>query len=164
MASENTNAESHPRVVRLFGNRDSAEAWAIRDFLKRSVVEFEWTKLTVHEECRNALGLPSLKNVRLPVVEFPGGERLFGPSLKEVASRLGFVNRAKLRQYDVSIYGAGPAGLSAAVYAASEGLSTVLIERSAVGGQAGTTSLIENYMGFPQGINGADLAERVRQP
>jgi thioredoxin reductase (NADPH) len=163
MASENTNAESHPRVVRLFGNRDSAEAWAIRDFLKRSVVEFEWTELTGDEECRNALGLPSLKNVRLPVVEFPGGERLFGPSLKEVASRLGFVNRAKLRQYDVSIYGAGPAGLSAAVYAASEGLSTVLIERSAVGGQAGTTSLIENYMGFPQGINGADLAERARQ-
>ena len=163
MASENTNAESHPRVVRLFGNRDSAEAWAIRDFLKRSVVEFEWTELTGDEECRNALGLPSLKNVRLPVVELPGGERLFGPSLKEVASRLGYVNRAKLRQYDVSIYGAGPAGLSAAVYAASEGLSTVLIERSAVGGQAGTTSLIENYMGFPQGINGADLAERARQ-
>jgi len=104
-----------------------------------------------------------LKGVRLPVVEMPGGERLFGPSLKEVASRLGFVNRAKLRQYDVSIYGAGPAGLSAAVYAASEGLSTVLIERSAVGGQAGTTSMIENYMGFPQGINGADLAERARQ-
>ena len=62
----------------------------------------------------------------------------------------------RLRQYDVSIYGAGPAGLSAAVYAASEGLSTVLIERSAVGGQAGTTSMIENYMGFPRGINGAD--------
>jgi hypothetical protein len=70
MASENTNAESHPRVVRLFGNRDSAEAWAIRDFLKRSVVEFEWTELTGDEECRNALGLPSLKNVRLPVVDF----------------------------------------------------------------------------------------------
>ena len=74
-----------------------------------------------------------------------------------------FVTKPKLRQYDVSIYGAGPAGLSAAVYAASEGLSTVLIERSAVGGQAGTTSMIENYMGFPQGINGADLAERARQ-
>ena len=71
MASD--NAQSHPRVVRLFGNRDSAEAWAIRDFLKRSVVEFEWTELTGDEECRNALGLPSLKKVRLPVVEMPGG-------------------------------------------------------------------------------------------
>jgi len=78
-------------------------------------------------------------------------------------NRLGFVTKPRLRQYDVSIYGAGPAGLSAAVYAASEGLSTVLIERSAVGGQAGTTSMIENYMGFPKGINGADLAERARQ-
>jgi thioredoxin reductase (NADPH) len=83
--------------------------------------------------------------------------------LRDVADRLGFLTKPKRRQYDVSIYGAGPAGLSAAVYAASEGLSTVLIERSAVGGQAGITSMIENYMGFPQGINGADLAERARQ-
>jgi thioredoxin reductase (NADPH) len=83
--------------------------------------------------------------------------------MREVADRLGFVATPKRRQYDVSIYGAGPAGLSAAVYAASEGLSTVLFERSAVGGQAGTTSMIENYMGFPQGINGADLAELARQ-
>jgi thioredoxin reductase (NADPH) len=149
--------------IRLFGNRDSAEAWQIRDFLKRSAVEFDWVELTGDTDCQNALGLPSLKNVRLPVVELPEGERLYGPSLKEVAGKLGFVSRAKLRHYDVSIYGAGPAGLSAAVYAASEGLSTVLIERSAVGGQAGTTSMIENYMGFPQGINGADLAERARQ-
>ena len=82
--------------------------------------------------------------------------------MRDVADRLGFLTKPKRRQYDVSIYGAGPAGLSAAVYAASEGLSTVLIERSAVGGQAGTTSMIEDYMGFPQGINGADLAERAR--
>lgn len=155
--------DGRPQVVRLFGNRDSAEAWEIRDFLKRSVVEFEWVEITGDEDCQRVLGLQNLRNVRLPVVELPGGERLYGPSLKEVAGRLGFVVQPKLREYDVSIYGAGPAGLSAAVYAASEGLSTVLIERSAVGGQAGTTSLIENYMGFPQGINGADLAERARQ-
>lgn len=151
------------QIVRLLGHRDSAEAWEIRDFLKRSVVEFDWVELTGDEDCQNALGLPSLASVRLPVVELPDGEHLFGPSLREVAGRLGFVARPKLREYDVSIYGAGPAGLSAAVYAASEGLTTVLIERSAVGGQAGTTSLIENYMGFPQGINGANLAERARQ-
>lgn len=155
--------EGRPPVVRLFGNRDSAEAWEIRDFLKRSVVEFDWVELTGDDDCQRALGLPRLGNVRLPVVELPGGDRLYGPSLREVAGRLGFVAKPKLREYDLSIYGAGPAGLSAAVYAASEGLSTVLIERSAVGGQAGTTSLIENYMGFPEGINGADLAERARQ-
>lgn len=148
--------------VRLFGHRDSAEAWEIRDFLKRSVVEFDWVELVGDGGARE-LGLSDLGNMRLPVVELPGGERLYGPSLRDVAGRLGFVTRPKLQQYDVSIYGAGPAGLSAAVYAASEGLSTVLIERSAVGGQAGTTSMIENYLGFPAGINGADLAERARQ-
>jgi len=149
--------------VRLFGNRDSAEAWEIRDFLKRSVVEFDWVELVSDEDCRRELGLQDLQNVRLPVVQLPGGERLYGPSLRDVAGRLGFVAKPKLKEYDLSIYGAGPAGLSAAVYAASEGLRTVLIERSAVGGQAGTTSMIENYMGFPEGINGADLAERARQ-
>lgn len=161
MTGESNDAQA--QTVRLFGHRDSAEAWEIRDFLKRSVVEFQWIELASDEDCRAALGLPILANVRLPVVELPGGERLFGPSLRDVAARLGFVTKPKLREYDLSIYGAGPAGLSAAVYAASEGLRTVLIERSAVGGQAGTTSMIENYLGFPQGINGADLAERARQ-
>ena len=152
-----------PRLLKLYGKRDSAEAWEIRDFLKRSVVEFEWIELADDDGCRRALGLPHLSNVRLPVVELPGGERLFGPTLRDVAAKLGFISAPRLREYDVSIDGAGPAGLSAAVYAASEGLRTVLVERSAVGGQAGTTSMIENYMGFPQGINGADLAERARQ-
>src|SRR5580693_709448 len=163
MPDEIRNGDSKVRVVRLLGHRDDAGAWEIRDFLKRSVVEFQWIELSTEEDCRRELGLSDLKNVNLPVVELPDRTRLFGPTLRDVADRLGFVTKPKLRQYDVSIYGAGPAGLSAAVYAASEGLSTVLIERSAVGGQAGTTSMIENYMGFPQGINGADLAERARQ-
>jgi thioredoxin reductase (NADPH) len=163
VADEIRNSDPKVRVVRLLGHRDDAGAWEIRDFLKRSVVEFQWTELATDEDSRRELGLSDLKNVDLPVVELPDGTRLFGPTLREVADRLGFVATPKRRQYDVSIYGAGPAGLSAAVYAASEGLSTVLIERSAVGGQAGTTSMIENYMGFPQGINGADLAERARQ-
>src|ERR1700693_6058892 len=162
MADETRNGDSKVRVVRLLGHRDDAGAWEIRDLLKRSVVESQWIELSTEEDCRRELGL-DLKNVNLPVVELPDGTRLFGPTLRDVADRLGFVAKPKQRQYDVSIYGAGPAGLSAAVYAASEGLSTVLIERSAVGGQAGTTSMIENYMGFPQGINGADLAERARQ-
>jgi thioredoxin reductase (NADPH) len=163
MADEIRNGDSKVRVVRLLGHRDDAGAWEIRDFLKRSVVEFQWIELSTEEDCRRELGLPDLKNINLPVVELPDGTRLFGPTLRDVADRLGFVTKPRLRQYDVSIYGAGSAGLSAAVYAASEGLSTVLIERSAGGGQAGTTSMIENYMGFPKGINGADLAERARQ-
>nr|WP_228509042.1 FAD-dependent oxidoreductase [Herbiconiux sp. VKM Ac-1786] len=85
------------------------------------------------------------------------------PSLAEIATRLGWVEAPKLAEYDLSIYGAGPAGLSAAVYAASEGLRVVVVEREAVGGQAGCSSLIENYLGFPHGIAGADLAERARQ-
>src|ERR1700720_4664585 len=136
MADEIRSGESQVRVIRLLGHRDDAGAWEIRAFLKRSDVEFPWIELSTEEDCRRELGLSDLKNVNLPVVELPDGTRLFGPTLRDVADRLGFVAKPKLRRYDVSIYGAGPAGLSAAVYAASEGLSTALIERSAVGGQA----------------------------
>src|SRR6266850_690128 len=149
MVDEIRNGDSKVRVVRLLGHRDDAGAWQIRDFLKRSVVEFQWIELSTDEDYRRELGLSDLKNVNLPVVELPDGMRLFGPTLRDVADRLGFVTKPKRRQYDVSIYGAGPAGLSAAVYAASEGLRTVLVEREAVGGQAGTSSLIENFLGFP---------------
>lgn len=149
--------------VRLFGRADSAEAYVVRDFLMRSVVGFDWIELASDEDSRRELGLPELANVRLPVVELPDGARLFAPTVREIADRLGWVTQPRLREYDLSIYGAGPAGLSAAVYAASEGLRVVLIERHAVGGQAGSSSLIENYMGFPRGISGADLAERARQ-
>jgi thioredoxin reductase (NADPH) len=149
--------------MRLYGQVNSPEAYALRDFLNRSVVEFDWVELTCDADCHNELGLPSLENVRLPVVELPTGERMFAPTVHEVAERLGWVTQPRFKEYDLSIYGAGPAGLSAAVYAASEGLRTVLVERQAIGGQAGTSSLIENYMGFPQGIRGADLAERARQ-
>ena len=152
-----------PTKVRLFGRTDNADAYAIRDFLMRSVVEFDWIELTCDDDCHKELGLPELANVRLPVVELPDRTRLFAPSLREIADRLGWVSQPRLREYDLSIYGAGPAGLSAAVYAASEGLRVVLIERHAVGGQAGASSMIENYMGFPHGISGGDLAERARQ-
>lgn len=151
------------RKVRLYGQPNSAEAYEIRDFLNRSVVEFDWVELTCDADCNRELKLPSPSDVRLPVVEFPSGTQLFAPTIREIAQHLGWVTQPKFKEYDLSIYGAGPAGLSAAVYAASEGLRTVLIERQAVGGQAGTSSLIENYMGFPEGISGADLAERARQ-
>lgn len=156
-------ASSRPTKVKLYGRPNSAEAYEIRDFLNRSVVEFDWVELTCDEDCHRELGLASLTDIRLPVVEFPDGTQMFVPTIREIAQRLGWVTQPKFNEYDLSIYGAGPAGLSAAVYAASEGLRTVLIERHAIGGQAGTSSLIENYMGFPEGISGADLAERARQ-
>ncbi len=157
------SSQANQKKIRLYGQPDSASAYEIRDFLNRTVVEFDWIALTCDDDCNKELGLPSLDNVRLPVVKLPDGTQLFAPSIGEIAQHLGWVTQPKLKEYDVSIYGAGPAGLSAAVYAASEGLRTVLVERHAVGGQAGTSSLIENYMGFPEGISGANLAERARQ-
>ncbi|WP_338890827.1 NAD(P)/FAD-dependent oxidoreductase [Rhodococcus sovatensis] len=104
-----------------------------------------------------------MTDAALPIVELPDGTRLHSPSVADIANRLGWVKQPKLREYDVCVYGAGPAGLSAAVYAASEGLSVVVLEREAIGGQAGYSSLIENYLGFPGGISGRELAERARQ-
>lgn len=148
--------------VRLFGQAQSGGAYELRDFLQRSVVAFDWVDLPSDTECQRALG-KSLAEARLPVVELPDGTRLEAPTVHELADRLGWVTQPRLKEYDVSIYGAGPAGLSAAVYAASEGLRAVVIERHAVGGEAGSSSLIENYMGFPGGISGAELCERGRQ-
>jgi len=150
------------RRVRLFGLHDSSEAYLIRDFLARSVVEFDWVEIHSDADALRELGT-ALANARLPIVEMPDNAQLFAPTVREVAARLGWVSQPRFAEYDLSIYGAGPAGLSAAVYAGSEGLRTVLIEREAVGGQAGTSSLIENYMGFPDGISGSNLAERARQ-
>ncbi|MGJ3248700.1 MAG: FAD-dependent oxidoreductase [Elainellaceae cyanobacterium] len=161
--TNNLGSSSNPRRVKLYGQPNSSAAYEIRDFLNRSVVEFDWIELTSDQDCEPELGLSILSDIRLPVVEFPDGTQLFAPTIHEIAQRLGWVTQPKFREYDLSIYGAGPAGLSAAVYAASEGLRTVLVERHAIGGQASTSSLIENYMGFPEGISGADLAERARQ-
>ena len=163
MTGDHVSRELGGNAIRVFGRAGSTEGYDVRDFLTRTVVAFEWIDLTCEEDCRAALGLSDFAALRFPIVQFPGGERLFGPRVREIADRLGWVTTPRYKEYDLSIYGAGPAGLSAAVYAASEGLRTVLIERHAVGGQAGTSSLIENYMGFPQGISGAALAERARQ-
>lgn len=159
MNSKATNRLS--QTIRLYGHANSSVAYAIRDFLGRSVVEFEWIEMNPDNDVHLISSFPS--DAKFPVIEFPDGNRLFAPSVLQVAERLGWVAQPKFKEYDLSIYGAGPAGLSAAVYAASEGLRTVLVERQAIGGQAGTSSLIENYMGFPNGISGAELAERARQ-
>lgn len=152
-----------PGKIKLFGRKGSSEGFEIREFLQRHVVEFEWIEIESDEECLAEFGTPEVSNIRFPVFQAKDGSQMFAPDVRDVADRLGYIATPRLKEYDLSIYGAGPAGLSAAVYAASEGLSTVVIERSAVGGQAGTSSLIENYMGFPSGISGAELAERARE-
>jgi len=148
------------KKLRLYGKADSSEIYPIRDFLKRSVVDFEWFDVE-HDALQAQLQINNPENH--PVIEFPDGKLVLNPSLEQIASELGWITQPKYKEYDLSIYGAGPAGLSAAVYAASEGLKTILIEREAIGGQAGTSSMIENYLGFPEGISGANLAERARQ-
>jgi len=149
--------------IKIYGKAESPDAYVIRDFLKRSVATFEWVPVTDLESFLIIFPELNSDGKSLPVVELPCGNFLFNPTVTEIARNLGWITAPRHREYDVSIFGGGPAGLSAAVYAASEGLSTVLVEREAIGGQAGTSSLIENYLGFPGGISGNDLAERARQ-
>lgn len=155
--------DASSQQIRLFGTRGSATAYAIRDFLHRSDVPFEWTELTSDEQARELAGVSGLRDPRLPVCVFGDGTRFENPTLRQITEKLGWFVNPSRSEYDVSIYGGGPAGLSAAVYAASEGLKTVLVERYALGGQAGSSPKIENYLGFPQGISGKDLAERARE-
>lgn len=152
----------NPRVLRLLGPPYSARAFELRDFLSRSGVAYAWVGLD-DATCRRLAGVESLADRRLPVCEFADGTRLESATVQAVAARLGWVSKPRHALYDVSIYGAGPSGLSAAVYAASEGLTTVLVERQAIGGQAGSSSLIENYLGFPKGVSGVELADRARE-
>jgi thioredoxin reductase (NADPH) len=147
--------------VQLFGTRGSAQAHAIREFLHRCDVRFQWIELIDDQQAQSLANVTGLNDKRLPVCVFPDGTRLENPTVRQLGEKLGLFNQPSRSDYDLSIYGAGPAGLSAAVYGASEGLKTVLIERFAVGGQAGTSPKIENYLGFPDGIAGAELALRA---
>jgi thioredoxin reductase (NADPH) len=149
--------------LRLLGRRGSAEAYALRDFLYRSGVPFEWIELATDTQAREHGQLEGLTDSRLPVCLFPDGTRLDHATIQGVCSKLGWLRAPSLSEYDLAILGAGPAGLSAAVYGASEGLKTLVIERSAVGGQAATSSRIENYLGFPEGVAGSELACRARE-
>jgi thioredoxin reductase (NADPH) len=125
-------------------------------------VPFDWIEVKSDDEAR-ALGLDGVNDSRLPICEFPDGTRMEHPTVRQITEKLGWLRDPSRSEYDVAIYGAGPAGLSAAVYSASEGLKTVVVERWAVGGQAASSPRIENYLGFPSGISGADLAERARE-
>jgi len=153
---------NEPGIVKIVGRNESARAYAIRDFLGRGDVPFEWIELKTDEQARE-YGVDNLNDPRLPICLCPTGTRMENPTIRQLADKLGWYSDPSNTEYDLAIYGAGPAGLSAAVYGASEGLKTVLIERFVVGGQAGTSSKIENYLGFPEGISGADLAKRARE-
>src|SRR5260221_5862180 len=124
--------------LRLIGTARSGEAVALRDFLQRSVVEFDWIEFGADDQADHELRLDDAEIQRLPIVQLPDGVRLYAPSVRELAEHLGWVTQPRRREYDVSIYCACPAGLSAAVYAASEGLHAVEIERHAFRGQAGS--------------------------
>src|SRR3977135_1416835 len=159
----NTQESDHAPPITIFGKTGSPLGYMIRDFLHRTGVLFKWIELATDEQARAQAGVESLHDNRLPVCIFPDGSRLECPTIRQITEKLGWFRDPSRSEYDLAIYGAGPAGLSAAVYGASEGLTTVLVERSAVGGQAGSSSKIENYLGFPKGISGAALAERARE-
>ncbi len=148
--------------VKIIGAAGSSAAYTLRDFLQRSDVPFEWVELANDTQARTEADVESTRDSRLPICIFPDGTRMESPTVRQITEKLGWFRDPSRSEYDLAIYGAGPAGLSAAVYGASEGLKTVVIERSAVGGQAGTSSRIENHLGFPDGISGADLAKRAR--
>ena len=148
--------------TKLIGHRWSAPSWRVRDFLARNGLDYTWF-MADEPEGERLLQAAGEDGERLPVVITEGGETLVDPTDVELADRLGLTTTPSQEFYDLIVVGGGPAGLAAAVYGASEGLRTVLIERTATGGQAGQSSLIENYLGFPDGVQGRQLADRARR-
>ncbi len=149
-----------PGVV-LVGTRASRGAYAIRDFLTRNGYPFEWVDVERPDAVAAVLGAAEVQPSALPLCILPDGSRLTSATVEQVAAGLGMIAAPSLPEYDLVIVGAGPAGLAAAVNAASEGLRTLVVEAVAPGGQAGTTSMIENLLGFPDGISGSELATRA---
>jgi thioredoxin reductase (NADPH) len=150
--------------IRVLGTRWSPRSYELRDFLARNRVPYQWidVELSANDpETKQLLEALGPEAASLPVVLFPDGTKLLDSVPAEVAQRVGLRTRAQTNFYDLAIVGGGPAGLAAAVYGASEGLHTVMIEREAPGGQAGMSSRIENYLGFPMGLSGGDLARRA---
>ena len=145
--------------IRVIGHRWSSDSHRVKDFLARNQVPYQWMDIEADDDaCRLYSGAETHD---LPLIVLPDGARLSNPDLNALAEKVGLKTRAEQPFYDLVIVGGGPAGLAAAVYGASEGLNTVMIEREAPGGQAGTSSRIENYLGFPNGLSGADLARRA---
>jgi thioredoxin reductase (NADPH) len=151
----------HTSDIRVVGHRWSDRSHAIKMFLARNHVPYRWYDIERDAEAERLRDLAQAKAADLPLVLVPDGDTLRSPSTLELAGALGLRTSAQQPLYDVCIVGGGPAGLAAAVYAASEGLSTVIVERDAPGGQAGQSAAIENYLGFPKGLSGSDLALRA---
>ncbi|MGD8796418.1 MAG: FAD-dependent oxidoreductase [Thiohalophilus sp.] len=147
--------------IRVAGTLWSASSHYVKEFLARCQIPYQWLDIEKDEQARTLVEASSEDRPRLPVVFFPDGSTLVEPDLGTLADKVGMSTHAQQPFYDLIIIGAGPAGLGGAVYGASEGLKTIIIEREAAGGQAGTSSRIENYLGFPQGISGADLTRRA---
>ncbi len=147
--------------IRVIGSRWSPQSHQIKDFLARNGVPYQWLEIETESEAQQLVSYAESGAAHLPLVLFPDGSQLIQPSNVQIAEKIGLSMQAQKPFYDLVIVGAGPAGLAAAVYGASEGLRTVMIEREAPGGQAGTSSRIENYLGFPVGLSGSDLARRA---
>jgi thioredoxin reductase (NADPH) len=147
--------------VRVIGHRWSPHAHAVKDFLARNQLPYQWLDLESDPAALQYLGAAGADPAVLPVVIFPDGSHLVQPATAQVAEKVGLRTHAQAPFYDLVIAGSGPAGLAAGVYGASEGLRTLIIEREATGGQAGQSSRIENYLGFPVGLSGLDLARRA---
>jgi thioredoxin reductase (NADPH) len=159
-------ASYHPGFegIRVLGTRWSPRSYELRDFLARNHVPYQWIDVELSagdKETKQLLEALGTEAASLPVVLFPDGTKLLESVPAEVAKKVGLRTRAQTDFYDLAIVGGGPAGLAAAVYGASEGLHTVIIEKEAPGGQAGMSSRIENYLGFPAGLSGGDLARRA---
>ena len=149
-------------TIKVIGHRWSARSSAVREFLARNQVSYRWYS-TDEPEGRRLLAAAGQDGLRLPLVVTPDGTTLVEPTDQEIAAQVGLATTPAAQFYDLVVIGGGPAGLGSAVYGASEGLRTVLVERSATGGQAGQSSRIENYLGFPDGVSGAQLADRARR-
>lgn len=149
------------RGIKVTGYQFSQQSHAIKDFLAGNLIPYQWLDVQTSEEGKSLLELNGLTAKDAPVVFFEDGGYLVKPSITDIAQKAGLTPQIKHDVYDVVIIGAGPAGLAAGVYGASEGLKTLLIERRAPGGQAGTSSRIENYLGFPSGLSGAELTRRA---
>lgn len=148
--------------IRVIGNRWSPCSHQVKDFLARNQIPYQWMDVELEEEARKLVSYAEGDGKQqLPLVLFPDGTRLVRPSNLQIAEKVGLRTQAERPFYDLVIVGGGPSGLAAAVYGASEGLTTVMIEREAPGGQAGSSSRIENYLGFPVGLSGGDLARRA---
>ena len=157
-------ARAHPdrdSEIRVVGHRWSEGTHEVKTFLAHNHVPYRWLEVDQGEEAERLLELAGAGRDDLPVVALPDGTCLLAPTIVQIAGALGLPTEAQQPLYDLAIVGAGPAGLAAAVYAASEGLQTVVVERAAPGGQAGQSASIENYLGFPKGLSGADLTHRA---